>query len=380
MTRMSHLPSHISSERGDAARRARPIYDVALASHGARVALLVALACGIGCGPPQRAPALDESGALKGPFHGDFSMGDGFEERTYTLHLPSSYDGSAPAPVVFLFHGGGGNKVNGLRVTCPEGRDDDPQCLAQLADQQGFVVVAPDGSSGALFDGFRTWNAGGGVGDLQCVSGPACQNDVDELEFFEALLGEVKRAVAIDDARIHLTGISNGAALAHKLACERSTVIASIAPVAGGNQFAFAQGCDTSRPIPVLQIHGSADPCWAFAGGADACLQDDDKVKVSIEDTVAFWAEQNGCIGEPLVEALDDTDPSDEATTQRTTFTECFGSGAVELLLTENGGHTWPGGNQYANEGGVGVVTRDYSASDAMLRFFSEHPLVPGTE
>lgn len=38
-------------------------------------------------------------------------------------------------------------------------------------------------------------------------------------------------------------------------------------------------------------------------------------------------------------------------------------------LVVHGGGHTWPGGDQYVGERLVGGVTRDFSASRAVLDF-----------
>jgi polyhydroxybutyrate depolymerase len=338
-----------------------------------RVAPVVVVVVGlavwlVGCGGPPVAPARDADNALKGPHHAEYAL-PGFEDRNYILRLPPGYDGGAPVPIVLLLHGGGGNKVNAFKTTCPDGDDNNEGCIAAVADREGFAVVSPDGTfADPLISGVRTWNAGGGVGDLQCVSGAACEKKVDDIAFFDALLAELERAINVDTNRIYATGISNGAAMAHRLACERSTRIAAIAPVAGGNQFAAAGECNTTRPVPVLEMHGSADPCWALEGGADACLQSDGKLKVDIITTVDGWAERNGCIGAVTTESVG-------SSTTRSISTECLAGGAVEFLLTDGAGHTWPGGHQYASENEIGSVTRDYNANDEMMRFFGVHTL-----
>jgi polyhydroxybutyrate depolymerase len=52
-------------------------------------------------------------------------------ERSYILHIPSSYDVSRAMPLVLSFHGGGGNAENEMRVSN----------FNSLADEKGFIVA-----------------------------------------------------------------------------------------------------------------------------------------------------------------------------------------------------------------------------------------------
>ena len=64
-------------------------------------------------------------------------------ERTYQLHLPDSYDGTTPLPVVVALHGGGGNVAKARRG----------YRLEPLADRDGFIIVYPQGLDGHWNDG-----------------------------------------------------------------------------------------------------------------------------------------------------------------------------------------------------------------------------------
>ena len=54
--------------------------------------------------------------------------------------------------------------------------------------------------------------------------------------------------------------------MATRLACERADVVSAIAPVAGTLGTAFP--CAPSRPVSVMEVHGSADPVVPFGGGS----------------------------------------------------------------------------------------------------------------
>jgi polyhydroxybutyrate depolymerase len=333
----------------------------------ALVALVMASACGV-----RRAPDKDGPDALAGGTETELSI-PGFDDRTYTLRLPPAYDGATAIPVVLALHGGGGNKKNMVKLTCEGGDTGADHCLSAVADREGFALVVPDGTPGELLEDLRTWNAGGGKDGWQCVSGKGCADGVDDLAYFDALHDELQRAFHVDDARVYATGLSNGAAMAHRLACERSTRFAAIAPVAGGNQVAEVQGCTIARPVAVLEIHGTADPCWTFDESSDACAQQDGLKKVGVEHTVDGWAERNGCVDEVVVEDLDDVE-DDGTTTTREVHGGCVDGADVVLLRSEGGGHTWPGGHQYLDDKRVGRVVKDFSASEEMWRFFAAHP------
>ncbi|HEY4219827.1 MAG TPA: hypothetical protein VGO62_00760, partial [Myxococcota bacterium] len=247
----------------------------------------------------------------------------------------------------------------------------------QVADREGFAVVFPNGVPGDPFEDARSWNAGGGSDGFQCISGDACKNGSDDVKYLDAVHEELERALVLDDSRIFATGISDGGAMAERLACERSTRIAAIAPVAAGNQVAEVQGCSTALPVPVLEIHGSTDPCWNFAQGKGTCLQDDGGVKVGVNETIAGWVERNGCVGDVSNETIKDVDKSDGTTSSKEIHGGCVNDADVVLLKVQGGGHTWPGGFQYDGQGTIGAVARDFSASSEVWSFFKAHPRPP---
>jgi polyhydroxybutyrate depolymerase len=320
-----------------------------------------------GCEPP-RIPDRTSSGALLGPFVGTFSVPE-HEDRTYTIHLPPQADGRAALPVVIGFHGGGGAKEGFIRTGCLDGNVNHRDCLNAVAAREGFVIVVPDGVQGRVG---RSWNAGGGEDGSRCVGGQACAQGVDDVAYVDALLREVRRGVRVDEDRIHATGLSNGAALAHRLACERADTFASIAAVAGANQALLGPGCEPMRPVPVLQIHGTADTCWGIDGTSIEPVCTDAGVGrfVDLATSMAFWATHNGCSGREQTPFPDVAD--DGTTTTALTYTDC--AATTTFLRVDGGGHTWPDGWQYISARRIGPTTTDWNGNLVIWDFFARHP------
>jgi polyhydroxybutyrate depolymerase len=265
---------------------------------------------------------------------------DGFGDRPYVVFLPSSFDPAEQIPVVLGLHGGGGRAAPHL--TCPGGDESDPLCLHGVGESEGFITVYPNGTGFRPLRGIRTWNAGGGADGWNCSSGKACEQAVDDLGYIDAVLADLSRSATLDTNRIYATGLSNGAAMSHRLACERSDVFAAVVAVAGSNQFATAAQCEPSRPISVMQIHGTADPCWEYETSDRACLGSNGRKMGALESSEG-WAEINGCTDH--VEGLITDAEPDATSVQVATWSACEGRVEVSLLTVHGGGHTWPNGD-----------------------------------
>jgi polyhydroxybutyrate depolymerase len=328
-------------------------------------------------GPADSASGAGGSGTFDaalpdaGPAKNSVRQVPGFPDRPYLLHAPPSAAAGASTPVVIVFHGGGGSAEGAPKLTCPGGNESDPGCLNQVAARRGFAVAYPSGTRASMAPSTRTWNAGGGTDNWQCVSGAACARGVDDVAYFDALLVDLKRALSVDSRRVFLTGISNGAALCHRLACERADDIAAIAPIAGENQFQTSGTCVPARGVSILDLHGTADPCWGYDGGAAACAQVDGKDKLSVTASIDGWVARLACNAIPATAALPDL-AQDGCSASTASYKGCAQGAEVRLVRIEGGGHTWPGGLLYSRA--VGPPCTDFDADELMLDFFEAHP------
>lgn len=146
------------------------------------------------------------------------------------------------------------------------------------------------------------FNAGGGASGFDCIGASACEHGVDDIAYFKALLDDLAKKINVDTKRVFSTSLSNGGAMSHRLACELADRIAAIAPVSGANQFATAAVCTPSKLVPVLDIHGTGDPCWPFGGGSFECFGNLKQNLVGVQATMVGskekpgWAEWYGCL------------------------------------------------------------------------------------
>ena len=300
-------------------------------------------------GPDQTAPVAST------PANYDYSSSifSGGLQRTYNVHISSSYDKATPTPLLIVLHGGGGTGPGMTKLTD----------FNAVSDRENFIIVYPDGFE-------NHWNDGRGVQRYR-----AQVQNVDDVGFISALIDHLSGELNIDARMIYVTGISNGAMMSHRLGCELSQKIAAIAPVAGNIPVNMASIWAPSRPVSVLIINGTDDPLVPWAGG-DVHLGPLELGQVlSVADTVKFWVTNDKCTSSPVVEQLPDRDPSDGTTVQRETYGGCEGGAEVVLYAVEGGGHTWPGGLQYSPESIIGRTSRDFDASEVIWQFFKEHPV-----
>jgi polyhydroxybutyrate depolymerase len=256
-------------------------------------------------------------------------------ERTYRLYVPGSLDRSKPAPLVVVLHGGFGQGAGAAR----QGNWDD------VAEQHGFITVAPDGIG-------RSWNAG-----ICC--GAAQRRGIDDVGFVVALLDRVARDHPMDPARVYASGISNGGLMAYRLACEAADRFAAIAPVAA----TLPVSCEPSRPVSVIHVHGLADQNIPFEGGIGA----KGVVKVSWPPARAGlerWAQLDGC--SPAAS----TTSAGAVTT--TSWGGCRNGTAVQLITIAGGGHSWPGGQRMSRA--LDPPSDALDATSTIWDFFAAHP------
>ncbi|MBT1704426.1 alpha/beta hydrolase family esterase [Chryseosolibacter indicus] len=259
--------------------------------------------------------------------------------RTFLINLPGDYyDNDADRALVIGLHGAGGS---GLQFE----KDYELQTKVNGA---GAIAVFPDGvnSTGPLK--LRFWNAG------NCCDYSMEQN-IDDVGFIRTLLTHLTDTYRIDESRIFVAGMSNGGMFAYRLACEMSERFAAIAVVSG--TLMVSEPCDATTPVPVLHLHSIKDEKVPFAGGKGLGGYNYTPVELSVQT----WSAINGC-AQPMAE---------EDYGLYSVFRSEGCLAPVQLYVTEDGGHAWPGSKKArhaADEPSVAI-----NGNDVIWNFFSEH-------
>ena len=263
-------------------------------------------------------------------------------ERTYFVHLPQSYNPSIAYPLVFAMHGGGRLGYEGVA-----GQSE----LSDLSDQENFIVVYPEGIRTL---GFRTWNAG------NCCP-LATDLGTDDVGFIIALLENLQLEISINPKRVYATGFSNGGQLAYKLANEHPDKFAAISAVAGVLQdFPFSP----LRNVPIIHFHSYLDETAPYFGGqSDAPNIDLDFP--AVEETMDIIADQYNCT------IIKETVFSDGDTYDQFRYSDCDEDVLIELYVSQDGGHSWPGGQAFSST----PISQHFNASKLMWAFFQKHEL-----
>jgi polyhydroxybutyrate depolymerase len=272
---------------------------------------------------------------------------DGWE-RSYRVHVPPVLP--LGAPLVIQLHGGGGNGAGLDRVTR----------FFDLADRERFAVASPNGVDHRWHDG-RTRRE---------PAARQTEEPVDDVGFLAALIDCVAGWLPIDRRRVYVAGISNGAMMAARLANEIPDRIAAFGQVAGTVAEDAPTWWHPARPVPVIQVHGTADPIVPYQGGAVRTRRrgGPDRGRVlGVEEWVALVAAHNGATGPTTVRIEPDV--------TRSTWRGPTPQGDVEAWRVAGGGHTWPGGRQYLPVGIIGTTTATFDATAALWRFFASHSL-----
>ncbi len=267
----------------------------------------------------------------------DTIVHDGLQ-RSYILYVPDSYFPSQETPLVINFHGYTSTAFEQMNYGD----------FRTIADTAGFLLVHPMGTTDGL--GNTYWNANWG-------------GDVDDIGFTEALIDSLTVDYNIDPNRVFSTGMSNGGFMSYTLACELSHRIAAIASVTGTMNTNQSGNCEPEHPMPVMEIHGTADFVVPYNGNA---------FMESIPNTLAFWVNFNQCNEVPEISEIPDIDPNDGCTAELHFYGNGSNGVTVEHFKIINGGHTWPGS---AFPSGSGNTNQDIDASAEIWKFFSKYDI-----
>ena len=206
--------------------------------------------------------------------------------------------------------------------------------LSLLADHNNVIAVYPEGTL-SPFQRMR-W----GTGSSEDPS-------TDDVLFVSDLLNHLQATLCIDEHRIYATGFSNGGGMAGVLACTLSGRIAAFAPVSGSFFVSQPGGCHPTRPVPILDVHGTDDEKVPYTGDPRQGLP-------PIQQWLQDWATRDGCHQGP-------TTFISQATVVREQWSDCRENVAVIHYRIIGGRHAWP--------------SSTFQTATVIWQFFQRNPL-----
>jgi polyhydroxybutyrate depolymerase len=270
--------------------------------------------------------------------------------RSYLLTTPSPH--RQPDPVVVDFHGYGEGAATESLTTQ----------FGALGQHDGFITVFPNGTGTPI-----------GWGTSTKAGNP-------DVTFVGAILDHLEATQCVDEARMYATGLSQGAFMTSTLACVMSERFAAFAPVDGVE---LPARCPTTRAVPILAFHGTADPILHFNGGIGRKVLADDltahphplpklaRARLNgpgYPAHIKAWAAKDGCGATPT-----DTRVSRHVIHRAY---PCPPGVAVEFDIIVGGGHSWPGSALSAEIASfVGPTTMEINATSAIWAFFGQFHL-----
>ncbi|MBS1988865.1 MAG: hypothetical protein JSS83_00020 [Cyanobacteria bacterium SZAS LIN-3] len=169
-------------------------------------------------------------------------------QRSFTVHVPPSYDKSKPMPMMIL--------ASGMSQTA---KDVEEMFHAnKLADREGFIAVYPQSVNWFDVKDLRTWETGNGL----VLPG----QKAGDVKFMGDIIEATKRQVNVDPQRIYMTGLSNGGMLTYTTASALSGTLAGIGILSSTMSGKEPQ---PKAPLSLINIHGTADSIIPYNGLTD---------------------------------------------------------------------------------------------------------------
>jgi len=205
------------------------------------------------------------------------------------LYLPKSFDKEENLPLVISLHGFGGNQ--NLQNWYLK--------LKKFTSKSNFMLLIPNGLKNSA--GKRYWNASNFCCDFD-------QSKIDDLGYIKKLIDQIDnntKLPKVKRSKIFVVGYSNGAFMAHKLACDVDSEISGIVTISGTSDLRGDLGeilpkdvapCDHNRSLRHLHIHGTDDQTIKYKG-----FDNGKTGLLSVDQYMSNWSKQNNCLG-PRIE------------------------------------------------------------------------------
>ena len=226
-----------------------------------------------------------------------------------------------------------------------------------LADEAGFVLAMPSAIG-------ETWNDGRYPERMR--------DDPDDVGYLLAVIDDACARLPIDRQRVYVVGMSNGATMAGRLACEHPERVAAFAQVAGTAAVEVAARCRPAIPVPILEVHGTGDDAAPYAGGRRRGLRMRLLIRqaagpcLGVDEWARVWVGTNHAQDGPVVTTL-----APDTTVRR--WRGDSPASDVVFYRIDGGGHTWPGNPQPLPRFLFGRTSDTFAATKVIWEFLSAH-------
>jgi len=257
-----------------------------------------------------------------------------------------------PQPLVLIFHG-----------TLQTGRS--------IRGFAGFTFdrYAADGTAVVVYlDALRRdWN-----GARKAVMVSKKTKNVDDVGFFRALIAHMI-ARGADAQRVYVIGFSLGGQMVIRLIHELPELLAGAAVIGSAQPTPdnFNIDHDAQGQLPVITMHGTADPLAPFQGGPVTVHGRLARGQhLSAPATAAYFAARNGITTEPRVTRLPHIGDFGKPTTITRYDYSADGVAPVRFYAIGGGGHVIPNPRHRPSQWFMGPTTGDVVAAEVIAEFF----------
>lgn len=237
------------------------------------------------------------------------------------FHFNKPLPGNTDASLVFILHGSGGSGIQIMK---------DAAKLEIISGKENFLLVYPDGYK-------NFWNE-----CRKAATSAANVENIDENRFFHLMIGYFKINYHTNSDHVFAAGLSGGGHMAYKLGLTMPGAFKAITAIVANLPDSINMDCiESHRPISVMIINGTNDPVNPYQGGEVRITAAFLGTVRSTEETFKYWATLAGYSGEPIIDHLPDTDPTDGKTIMRFSYKKKRGPEVV-LLEVIGGKHDYP--------------------------------------
>ena len=167
--------------------------------------------------------------------------------RNFLIHVPESYSGDAPVPIVMMLHGSTGTGTKFYNISR----------WVEKSEEEGFIAVFPTALAYPLKENNRTSTKWASEGLIeQVVEGTEIKDDAP---FISELVERCEASFNIDDKQVFISGFSNGGGFVKTVIIPRLGDLFAAASTGGGLGLGYTYDIQGDRIMPLFNIIETKD-------------------------------------------------------------------------------------------------------------------------